>query len=88
MADQLDNILAAQQETLAKVAANTTLDGSIKTLVEAQKQQIADLIAQVAASAGDPAKLDQVLANAKAINDAVDADAAASAVLDNTAPTP
>lgn len=84
----LDDILAAQQVALQKIADNTSLDASIKALVDQQKQQIADLIAQVAAAGSDPAKLAQALANAQAINAAIDADTAASAVVASTPVAP
>lgn len=82
----LDDILADQATALTKITGLATVDEGIAALVTSQKQTMTDLAAQLAAAvaAGDPAKVQQVADNMQAINDALDARAAAEAVVAGT----
>lgn len=86
MAKTLDDILADQATALTKITSIGTVDEGIAALVTSQKQTMTDLAAQLAAAiaAGDPAKVQQVADNMQAINDALDARAAAEAVVAGT----
>lgn len=86
MAKTLDDILAAQSATLAKMTAMKTVDDSIAALVTSQKQTLTDLKGQLdaAIASNDPTKLQQVADNMDAINAQLDAQAATEAAVANT----
>lgn len=86
MAKSLDDILGAQAATMTKITAMKTVDDGISALVTSQKTTLADLQAQLdaAIAAGDMAKVQTVSDNMDAINAALDAQAAAEAVVAGT----
>src|SRR5438309_2854122 len=53
----IDEILAKQDQALAKAAANTDALSAIKTILDANTATIADLQGQLAAAGTDPVKL-------------------------------
>lgn len=80
----IDEILAKQDQALAKATANTDALSAIKTILDANTATIADLQAQLAAAGTDPAKLQAVSDNMDKILGATDNQAAAEAALAGT----
>jgi chromosome segregation ATPase len=89
----IDDILAKQDQALAKATANTDALSAIKTILDANTATIQDLKAQLDAAGANPAKLQALSDNMDKILAAADNQATAEATLANTpaappAPTP
>lgn len=86
MAKTLDDILAAQGAAFTKITAIQTVDGAVFALVDHLKVQLTDLqvALDAAIAAQDMEKIQQVSDNMDAINAALDAQAAAEAVVAGT----
>ena len=84
----IDDILAKQDQALAKATANTDALSAIKTILDANTATIADLKAQLDAAGADPAKLQTLSDNMDKILAAADTQAAAEAALSGTAADP
>lgn len=84
----IDEILAKQDQALAKATANTDALGAIKTILDANTATITDLQSQLAAAGTDPAKLQALSDNMDKILAAQDNEAAAEAALSGTPAEP
>jgi hypothetical protein len=60
MARSIDEVLAQGRAVLVEVAANTTVEAKVYTLLSGQAQTIKDLRDQLAAAGTDPAKLEEL----------------------------
>ena len=79
----LEKNMVTFDDLAAEVARQSTVDGSIETLVTGMQAQITEILAGTTLPAPVQAKLDAVFATLKANNDAV-----AAAVLANTPSAP
>lgn len=80
----IDDLQAKADAALAKATANTDALGAIKTLLDANVAQIADLKAQLTAAGTDPAKLQALSDTMDKLVAQSDTQAAAEAALSGT----